>query len=50
MFRFGLAMKGQINRKGGFMRVYDSRLVSRWRFASLLLDAALIISVSSLLL
>jgi hypothetical protein len=32
------------------MRGYDTRLVSRWRFTSLLLDVALIISVSSLLL
>jgi len=32
------------------MRTYDSRLVSRWRFASMLLDVALIIGVWSLLL
>lgn len=30
------------------MRGFDSRLVSRWRFASLLLDVALIIGVSNL--
>jgi hypothetical protein len=32
------------------MRGYATRLVSRWCFTSLLLDVALIISVSSLLL
>jgi len=32
------------------MRGYHSRLVSRWRFTSLVLDIALIISVSTLLL
>jgi hypothetical protein len=47
---FGLATKKQGNRQGGLMREYDSQLVSRWRFTSLLLDVALIISVSSLLL
>jgi hypothetical protein len=29
---------------------HDDRLVSKWRFASLLLDFALIIGISSLLL
>jgi hypothetical protein len=32
------------------MGAYDSRLVSRWRFASVVLDFALIIVVSTLLL
>jgi hypothetical protein len=35
---------------GLLMHDYDSRLVSRWRFASVLLDFALIFGVWSLLL
>jgi hypothetical protein len=50
MLGFRLATKKQGNRPGGLMRRYDSQLVSRWRFTSFLLDVALIISVSSLLL
>jgi hypothetical protein len=50
MLCFGLATEEQGNRQGGLMRGYNTRLVSRWRFTSLSLDIALIISVSSLLL
>jgi hypothetical protein len=43
-------MEQQINAKEGLMRGYDTRLVSRWRFASMVLDIALIVGVSSLFL
>jgi hypothetical protein len=57
----GLALKEQSTAEGDHMRVYakfvgmprnncDVHLVSRWRFASLLLDFALIIGVFALLL